>query len=271
MSTPAAFLSRLPAPESLHDRVIRTLALRILEAEQESRQLVFPNEAEICQQLGVSRTVVREAVKVLADKGLVDVRPRSGTRARPRTEWNLLDPDILAWQAQLCPDPRFLRDLGEVRLAIEPVASGFAALRATAEEIAAIGQCLAKREARAETANPDELVDFDLQFHAAVVAACHNTLLERLSATIRPPLRIALSYTSRLRASAVLDLTAHRKLFEAISRRDPLQARAATEEIVGLAMLSIEQVIRSKAFQQQVRRRKAGVSPETVPSPRHAG
>ncbi|MGE5646241.1 MAG: FadR/GntR family transcriptional regulator [Acidobacteriota bacterium] len=249
MEPSATSFSRVSAPENLHDRVTRTLALRVLEAERASRTLVFPNEAELCQQLGVSRTVVREAVKVLADKGMVQVRPRSGTRARSRAEWNLLDPDILAWQAQLRPDAQFLRDLCEVRLAIEPVASGFAALRATAGEIAAIGRCLEERE------NPGDVVALDLQFHAAVVAACHNTLLEHLSATIREPFRIALSYTSRLAASAELDLAAHRKLFDAIAHRDPLKARAASDEIIGLAMLSVEQVIRSKAFQQEARRR----------------
>lgn len=192
--------------------------------------------------LGVSRSILREAIKVLIDKGLVEVRPRSGTRARPRAEWNLLDPDILAWQAHLHPDARFLRDLCEVRLAIEPVAAGFAALRASAEEIAEIGNCLERRERRAGDA-----VDLDLQFHTAVVAASHNPLFQQLSATIREPVRTALACTVRLAASEALGLEARRALFEAIRRRDPLAARAASDEIVGLAMLAVEQVIREAA------------------------
>jgi GntR family transcriptional regulator, galactonate operon transcriptional repressor len=245
---------RITAPENLHARVTRMLALRVLEAERASEQLAFPNEAELCQQLGVSRTIVREAVKVLADKGMVEVRPRSGTRARRRSEWNLLDPDILAWQAELQPDGRFLRDLCEVRLAIEPIASGFAALRASTEEILGIERCLEQREAKAAGADLDEAIDLDLQFHAAVVAACHNPLLEQLSAAIRQPFRTALSYTSRLPASEALALGAHRALFEAIGRRDPLKARSAAEEVVGLAMLTVEEVIRLEASQ----RRKSG-------------
>lgn len=252
---------RISAPENLHARVTRTLALQVLEAERASQLLVFPNEADLCEQLGVSRTIVREAVKVLADKGMVEVRPRSGTRARPRPEWRLLDPDILGWQAELQPDGRFLRDLCEVRLAIEPIASGFAALRAGAEEIAAIGRCLEEREARAPGADLEDLIDLDLQFHAAVVAACHNPLLEQLSAAIRQPFRTALAYTSRLPASEALGLDAHRRLFEAISRRDPLKARGAAEEIVGLAMLAVEEVIRLEAS----RRRKTSRAAHSPP------
>src|SRR5664279_2298166 len=112
--------AQLKATENLHSRVVRALALQLLHAERDAQVIVFPNEAELCKQLGVSRSILREAVKVLENKGMVQVRPRSGTRSRPRSEWNQLDPDILCWQSQLKPDPRFLRDLCEVRLAIEP-------------------------------------------------------------------------------------------------------------------------------------------------------
>jgi methanogenic corrinoid protein MtbC1/DNA-binding FadR family transcriptional regulator len=241
----AAF-SRIPAPQNLHNRVTHALALRLIEAERSSPDpLIFPNEAELCNQLGVSRTILREAVKVLEDKGMIEVRPRSGTRARPRSEWNLLDPDILAWQAELSPEPRFLRDLCEVRLAIEPTAAGFAALRATPEEIAEIGLCLERRRMPPGPTALEQVIELDLQFHEAVVAACHNPLLKRLSAIIRPPFRMALSFTSRLSAARELDIAAYWRLFEAISRHDPVAARAASDEVVGLAMLAVEEVIRT--------------------------
>ena len=230
-------------PENLHNRVTRVLALQILEAERESRPLAFPNEAELCQQLGVSRTILREAIKVLADKGMVEARQKLGTRARPRTAWNQLDPDILGWWAELGPDTHFLRDLCEVRLAIEPTASGFAAVRATTDEIEAIGGCLKLREAQVKASNYGEAVDLSLEFHSAVAAACHNSLLEQLSRAISRPLRIALSYTTGLHASDVLDIVAHRQLFEAICNHDSMRARAAAERIVGIAMLGVEEVI----------------------------
>lgn len=239
---PVADFARIEAPENLHGRVIRTLALRVITAERTQTRLVFPNEAGLCHQLGVSRSIVREAVKVLADKGMIEVRPRSGTSSRPRSEWNLLDPDILAWQAQFEPDARLLRDLCEVRLAIEPTASAFAALRGTDEEIALVGNCLEQREANG-MATAEAVIVLNLQFQAAVVAASHNALFQQLSAVIREPFRAALSYTTRLSASVVLELEGYRDVYEAIRSRDPLGARGASEKIVGLEMLAVERVV----------------------------
>ncbi len=242
----ATTFARLPARENLHDRVTRTLGLRVIEADRSAETIAFPNEADLCHQLGVSRTILREAVKVLADKGMVQVRPRSGTRPRPRAEWHLLDPDILAWQAEVRPDARFLRDLCEVRLSIEPTAAGFAALRATADDLAGIERCLTRREAANAATQPDEAIDLDLEFYTAVVTASHNLLFRQLSTTIRQPMRTALSYTVHLPASETLALEGHRSLFEALKRKDPLGARDASEKIVGLAMLAVEQVIGSE-------------------------
>ena len=237
---------RLEAPQNLHERVTRVLALRVIQAERGSERVVFPNEAELCHQLGVSRSILREAVKVLADKGMIEVRPRAGTCSRPRSEWNQLDPDILAWQAELPPDAALLRDICEVRLAFEPTASGFAALRATADEVAEIEGCLEQRQSRIAAARPEEAVDLDLRFHTAVVAASHNALFRQLNAIIREPFRAALSYTVRLPASAALEVEGYRALFQAIRGHDPLAARSASEDIVGLAMLGVEQVIRAQ-------------------------
>jgi GntR family galactonate operon transcriptional repressor len=144
------------------------------------------------------------------------------------------------------PDARVLRDLCEVRLSIEPTASGFAALRASADELAAIERCLTRREAANASARPDEAIDLDLEFYSTVVAASHNLLFQQLSATIRRPMRTALSYTVRLPASEALVLEGHRALFEGLTRKDPIGSREASEKIVGLAMLAVEQVIRSE-------------------------
>lgn len=235
--------AKVALPDNLHSRVTKALGLRLINAQETDEQVAFPNEAKMCEQLGVSRSILREAVKVLADKGMVDVRPRSGTRSRPRADWNLLDPDILCWQAEARPDGRFLRELCEVRLAIEPTASGFAAVRATEEETGAMAACLERREALDGSA-PDEIVASNLQFYEAVVAASHNPMFRQLSASIRLAMQVALSYTVRLPAVRTLEREAHRSLYEAILRHDPRAARTAAEEIVGFAMLAVEQVVR---------------------------
>ena len=235
---------RIEMPENLHSRVTRVLALQVLQAQRDERELLFPNEADLCLQLGVSRTILREAVKVLADKGMVEVRQRLGTRSKPRTDWNQLDPDILGWWAEMGSDTRFLRELCEVRLAIEPTAAGFAAVRASREETAAIGRLLERREATLKMRRLDEAVDAGLEFHAAVVAASHNPMLVQLSRAIRRPLQTALAFTTGLNTSDMVDITAHRQLHEALCRRNAMKARSSSEKIVGLAMLSIEEAIR---------------------------
>jgi GntR family galactonate operon transcriptional repressor len=246
MKGSAFSFAQVKTTENLHNRVTRALALQLIQAERDEVAIVFPNEADLCKQLGVSRSILREAVKVLENKGMVQVRPRSGTRSRPRSDWNQLDPHILGWQCELKPDAHFLRDLCEVRLAIEPIASGFAALRANQEEIASIRRCLDRRLQILAVKDLEGAIDADLQYHTAVVAASHNPLFQQLNSTIADPYRVALSYTLLLPASVALELEEYRKLTEAIEQRNPLAARRSSEEIVGFAMLAVEQVIRDQ-------------------------
>jgi len=232
------------APERLHTRITRILAHQVIRNDPSNKPVSFPKEADLSRQLGVSRTVLRESMKVLADKGMVEMKPRAGTRSRPSSQWRLLDPDVLAWQAELHATPEFLRNLCEVRLAIEPTAAGFAAVRATEEEIGRLALCVERR------ARPgikvEELTDLDLEFHSALVDAGHNPLLSQLSAIIRKPIRIALAAASRFASTAELGLEAHQALLHCLRRRDPLAARRAADEVVGLAMLAVEKVIQSQ-------------------------
>ena len=227
--------------EKLHARITRLLARRVVEAEGTGEPLAFPKEADLSAQLGVSRTVVRESMKVLADKGMVRMKPRAGTRARPRAEWRRLDPDILAWEAEVRPTAELLQNLCEVRLAIEPTAAGFAAVRAEEEELREIEQTL-ERRAAADSRAIETVIDLDLAFHSAIVAASHNPLLVELSTTIRGPMRTALACTSRFASTLDLGLEGHRALCEALRRRDPAAARRAAEEAVGFAMLAVGKV-----------------------------
>jgi DNA-binding FadR family transcriptional regulator len=250
----------------LHPRVTSLLARRVIDAEKTGALLAFPREADLCRQLGVSRSILRESMKVLADKGMVEMKPRAGTHARPRAAWRLLDPDILSWLAQAGPDPRFLRDLCEVRLAIEPTAAGFAAVRASAAEIAAIEACLDERRHAARDARGDRLVELDLAFQSAVVEACRNPLLAQLSASIRQPFRAALAYTARFPATVQLSLQAQAALLDSLRRRDPLAARRAAEEVVGFAMLAVEKGLRAEARTQ---RKESRDSASGLPRTRH--
>ncbi|HEX8926271.1 MAG TPA: FCD domain-containing protein [Terriglobales bacterium] len=230
----------------LHGAVTRELAVQIIEADRRSERIAFPNEGDLAAQLGVSRTVVREAMKVLVDKGMVEMRPRAGTRSRLRADWKLLDPDILTWQAELTPDSAFLLQLCEVRLAIEPTASGFAAVRATQEQMDEIARRLMVREALPKDASLEKIVDLDWQFFNAVVAASQNPLLMNLNAIIRVPFRMTLLYTFRSATTIALALKAQRDLFKALHRKDPTAASKAAERAVGVAMLAIQEKVDSE-------------------------
>ena len=224
---------------TLHEAVTKSLALKVIENSKDSETVVFPSEAELCQQLGVSRSILREAVKVLVAKRMLQVRPKSGTRSRPRSEWNLLDPDLLAWQANV--HEKFLEDLCEIRLGIEPMACELAAARATREEIAQLGKHLKTMESVASV--PQAFIEPDVLFHDTIYQASRNDLLQHLATIIGRAFRISLSYTTTLPGALIASLPAHRRVFEAIERRNPRAARVASEELVRLASQEIGQVI----------------------------
>src|SRR5882757_2169657 len=122
--------------ERLHDRLTREIALGIMGGDIGQGEL--STEGDLCQHFQVSRTILRESVKVLAAKGLLELRPKTGMHVRPRSEWNLVDPDLLGWLCEAGVDELFVRDLCEVRMIVEPAAAELAAVRAEKEEIEAL-------------------------------------------------------------------------------------------------------------------------------------
>ncbi|MGC8470099.1 MAG: FadR/GntR family transcriptional regulator, partial [Acetobacteraceae bacterium] len=126
MSEPAALRPRV------HANVVRSLAARILRGDFQPGQ-TLPNEAALQLEFGVSRTALREAVRVLAAKGMLVSRPRVGTAVRERAAWNRLDAEVLAWSFAVAPDLAFVESLIEARRVIEPAAAAFAAMRARPE------------------------------------------------------------------------------------------------------------------------------------------
>src|SRR5437588_2489080 len=119
--------------QNLSEQVVRQIGLSIMRNDFKPGDALL-SEPELSQQLNISRSVLREALKVLGKKGLITSRPRTGTRVRSRQDWNLLDPDVIAWQYEIGPDKSFLQAICEVRLMFEPMTARFAAIRATADE-----------------------------------------------------------------------------------------------------------------------------------------
>jgi DNA-binding FadR family transcriptional regulator len=172
----------------LHGRVVNELGLRIVAGAWPSGA-ALPNEDQLSAELGVSRTVVREAVKVLQAKGLVEVRPRTGTRVRPRRAWHLLDADVVAWQFADMERGEDLRELYEVRATIEATAARLAAERRTEEQLSEIEANLRRIDAASDEPIALRAAEFD--FHGAVVEAAQNSLLSHVAAMIRVALEAA--------------------------------------------------------------------------------
>ncbi len=214
----------------LHGRVVDDLGRRIVSGELPPGAVIDLDELEA--DLEVSRTVVREAVKVLSTKGLLDSRPRLGTFVRARSEWSLLDADVMTWRDNGEPDERLISDLAEVRRIVEPQGARLAASRRTGEDVAAMGAALERM--RRSGRDLEEHVAADLAFHRAVLAASQNELLGRLEVVLEPALRAR----DALAFSAGHDdafLPAHAAVADAIADGDPDRAEAAMAALLDTA------------------------------------
>jgi GntR family galactonate operon transcriptional repressor len=222
---------------TLHSQVVQHLGLSIVREDSPSGE-VLPDEAALCAQLGVSRTVLREAIKVLAAKGLVDPRPRTGTRVRPRHEWNLLDPEVLQWRYEAGPDERFLRQLMELRLIVEPPAAGMAAARATSQELDDIEMWFRRMEETLED-NPS-FIDADLAFHAAILAASRNELLQQMGRTNGLALRVSRLVTGTVPGGFAVAMPMHQRIFEAIRDRDAQAAESGMRALLQRTAVDVD-------------------------------
>jgi DNA-binding FadR family transcriptional regulator len=208
----------------LHGAVVHDIGVRILRGELQPGDSLQTDD-EPGDEPGVSRTVLREAIKVLAAKRLVESRPKIGTRVRPRRDWNLLDPDVLAWQIEAGPDRRFLKEALELRNMIEPQAARLAAERATDEEIAALTEAHAEMEAAGESL--EAFMEPDLRFHTLLFEAGHNELLDHMAGILTSVLRILFSYPARPPRAYQRAAKLHGAVVEAIRAHDPDAAEAA--------------------------------------------
>ncbi len=185
----------------------------------------FSTEAELAKQFGVSRSVTREAVKMLTAKGLLSARPRQGTCVQPEAAWNLFDPDVLRWLLERKFSLKLLRDFTEVRLAIEPTSAALAARNATAEGLAEIRGGIERMQA-AERGEDDPLAA-DIAFHVAILNATGNPFYIQLHELVNTALRISIRFTNSLKGVRQASVPAHEKVVEAIAARDPAAASAA--------------------------------------------
>jgi DNA-binding FadR family transcriptional regulator len=235
METTAADPRRDPAV-GVHRTIVLAIGEDIVRGEIKPGERL-PREAELIERFQASRTAIREAMKVLTAKGLVQARQRAGTKVRPRAEWDLLDPDVLSWHDLDTISNTLVGDLVELRQFLEPKAARLAAERATEDDIEAM-QAAHHRMARA-AADPAEFYAADIAFHLAVFAGCHNLLIQRLSGIVETVLTLSF----RLRDSERVDLRevaeAHGRVIDRIKFRDRAGAERAMRAVIGRAKVEL--------------------------------
>lgn len=211
--------------------VVRELGMGIISGAY-PEQAILPGDAELMERFGVSRTVLREAMKTLSGKGLIQAKARIGTRVRRRTEWNLFDPDVLIWHAKSGFDADFLMYLGEMRLALEPEAAALAAERRTPEQLQQLYSFV--EQMGSEGVSASDFVRADLNFHLAVADAAANPFLRSISTLIEVALvnMLTISSPHEHPAEHVESVAAHRAIADAIANGKPDAARAAMRVVI---------------------------------------
>lgn len=215
-----------------HGAIAKKLGTAILSGEYAPGE-VLGSEVAFSEALGVSRTAYREAMQVLTAKGLVESKPKAGTRVLPRGRWNLLDPDVLAWAFAGEPDIQFIRDLFELRAIVEPAAAALAAARRDLADLQAIGHALDAMEHHTLASEAGRAADRD--FHTAILRAAHNDALLVLSSSIGAAVNWTTQFKQRDRALPRNPIPDHRRVHDAIAAGDPEAARATMRVLVDLA------------------------------------
>ena len=217
----------------IHGTIARDIGIEIVAGKRLPGE-VFGGEIEASRALGVSCTAYREAIRILAAKGLVESRPKAGTRVTPRHRWNMLDPDVLAWTFEGEPEPGFIYALFELREIIEPAAAALAAQRRSEDDLHHMRTAL------------DEMAQFtlateigqkaDQRFHHRILLAARNEPLASLASTVGAAVRWTTKFKQRTRGPLRDSLPEHVRVFEAIAAGDQRAARSAMSLLVSLAL-----------------------------------
>ena len=219
--------------QNLTYRIVQDLGIAIVSGKYTVKN-PFPVEAELCEQYGASRSVLREAVKMLTAKGLLSARPRQGTWVQAEENWNLLDPDVLRWLLERKLSFPLLREFAQVRLAVEPKAAALAALVAGPAEKAAIKAAI-ERMAAADRGEDDSL-ESDIAFHVAILSASGNRFYTQLRKLTETALRFSIRMTNRYKGVHRASVQDHKKISDAVLAGDAAEAEAAMQYLIQEAL-----------------------------------
>ncbi len=202
----------------------------------------LPTENELCLRYGVSRTVIRESLKILESKGLVRGRSRVGTVVCTKEEWNILDQQVLEWIGPRIFELDLLKCVLDARRAIEPFAAEFAAERATVQDVAEIERAWEQmRDAEGDVAR---FTEADVAFHAGLLKASHNQVFMQLASIIRAALEFSLYASNEAVDARGEAVEIHKQLVEALRMRDKAAARDCSHRMLDLAARDLAIAVR---------------------------
>ncbi len=243
MTQEFVFSSTGTLARKLHTRLADQIGRSIVRGEIAPGDSL-PSELRICEMMSVSRTAVREALRVLVGKGLLVSRPKSGTKVRAPECWNHLDPDILRWQFELDKTDDFLRKLFELRFAVEPAASAAAATARTADDADAIKKAF---DGMSAAESMEAYIEADILFHKSIYQATHNQffwpIAQMFELALHQSFRITAPGDHRSRS-----IVEHRALMEAIVTRQPEAAHAAALQLLKSTTQDIAKLLGSDPF-----------------------
>lgn len=226
-------IRKRPMVERRHQEVARRIGTGILNGAI-ATGASLGGEIEASERMGVSRTAYREALKILAGKGLVSSRPKSGTKVTPRQHWSLLDPDILAWTFSSEPDPAFVQALFELRGIIEPAAAELAALRRTREQLSEMERSLNAMATLGLSEEKGQIAD--REFHRLIFEASGNIALQALSQSVGAAVQWTTHFKQERSTSPRDSIPDHRAVFEAVAEGSAPDARNAMQDLLNRAL-----------------------------------
>ncbi|WP_327351042.1 FadR/GntR family transcriptional regulator [Streptomyces sp. NBC_01304] len=213
----------------LHARVLESLGPAITAGEYPPGSVLRTDE--LSQEFAVSRSVMREAVRVLESMHLVESRRRVGVTVRPTAEWNVYDPQVIRWRLAGADRPRQLRSLTVLRSAVEPAAAALAAKHATAAQCAALTECAIGMVATSRGQRLEEYLRHDVEFHRIVLNASGNEMFARLGDVVAEVLTGRTHHQVMFEDPDPAAVTLHVKVAEAVREGDAARAEELTREI----------------------------------------
>lgn len=234
----------VPFGRNIHESLANILGTEIV-GEVHPPGSLLPNEFEMRERFSVSRTALREAYRVLTAKGLIVSRPKVGTRVRSKSDWNMLDPEVLAWHLQTAPTEAFITDLFALRQMVEPQAAAMAARtrpRASLDRIAA-----AYAEMERFRDGTGDIITADLQFHLAILEATGNHFVGALGGLIHAALlgsfKLGWESPAKMQESRLLQ---HLAVLEAIRNGEPEKAERAMQTLLGDSISDVREFLRRR-------------------------